>query len=357
MSEAWLFWIAWLAKSSVVVILAWCVAAALRALRLAASARHRVWLSAIVVLALMPVLAQVLPPVELPLSYAQLGISAPSLTTPGVHQPTRETASRVGAAYLTGVGLLLLQMVVARIALERHWRHAVKSLLPDGDACARLAGVVGQAEVRIASHPIAPLTWGRQVLLPSNATQWSEERTRDVLLHEFMHIARRDSLTQSLATLVRAVFWFSPLVWIACRELRRGQEQACDEAVMARGAESASYARTLLEIAADSGFRTLQGSSPAVAQRSALESRIENILNPRCTRQFSRQRMAVLTTSMLLAGGIVAAVAPVDLGRRLGPLAPPAPMSSDGPSEALEQLPPLGTVLDMDGSDDPGSSR
>ena len=94
------------------------------------------------------------------------------------------------------------------------------------------------------------------------------------------HIARRDWALQIAAETVRAVYWFNPLIWIACRRLRDESEQACDDTVLRRGIDAADYASHLLAVArqvltADRGW----ASAPAVANASTLERRIAAMLN------------------------------------------------------------------------------
>ena len=48
---------------------------------------------------------------------------------------------------------------------------------------------------------------------------WSDERARVVLSHELAHIRRGDWIVQLSAELLRAIYWFNPLLWVACRRL------------------------------------------------------------------------------------------------------------------------------------------
>ncbi|MEQ1833378.1 MAG: M56 family metallopeptidase, partial [Candidatus Eisenbacteria bacterium] len=171
--------------------------------------------------------------------------------------------------------------------------------------------------------PIAPLTWSRRVLLPLQARDWPVARLRDVLLHEFCHVARRDSLTQLMAAVVRAAFWFSPAVWLALRELRFEQEHACDERVVECGAEAVAYAQTLVDVAATSHPGPLEAAvSTAMVHHSSLERRVATILHRGPARPIGGAWMALISASLLLAGLAVATAHPIDPSRRLGPLVP-----------------------------------
>jgi beta-lactamase regulating signal transducer with metallopeptidase domain len=84
-----------------------------------------------------------------------------------------------------------------------------------------------------------------------------------VLGHELAHIRRSDWLVQLLAEVLRSVYWFNPVVWIACRRLRLESEQACDDAVLEMGVEGGAYATELIDLAR--AFKSQQMFLPAAA--------------------------------------------------------------------------------------------
>src|SRR4029078_12943853 len=93
--------------------------------------------------------------------------------------------------------------------------------------------------------------WGLlrpRVLLPSHAREWSMERRELVLRHELAHLKRGDWPVQLGAEVIRTLFWFNPLFWAVCRELRRESELACDDLVLASGVPAPRYASQLLEL-------------------------------------------------------------------------------------------------------------
>ncbi|MGI9078662.1 MAG: M56 family metallopeptidase, partial [Gemmatimonadaceae bacterium] len=140
-------------------------------------------------------------------------------------------------------------------------------------------------EVVLLRSPEAtmPATWGVRnpvVLLPFEAMEWTEERKRVVLLHELAHVKRHDCLTQFVAQLCSAVYWFHPGVWYIARRMRAERELACDEQVLVLGINACDYADHLLQITR--AFRSPVGArmaAVAMARHSQLEGRLLAILS------------------------------------------------------------------------------
>ena len=79
-----------------------------------------------------------------------------------------------------------------------------------------------------SDHPTMLVTWGLvrpRVILPRSARDWPEDRARVVICHELAHIRRGDWAIQMAAEILRSVYWFNPLVWIACKRLRQDSER------------------------------------------------------------------------------------------------------------------------------------
>jgi beta-lactamase regulating signal transducer with metallopeptidase domain len=148
-----------------------------------------------------------------------------------------------------------------------------------------------------------PLTWGAWrsvVVLPAEADAWSDGCRSVVLLHELAHVKRRDCLTQLLAQVACALYWFNPLVWLAARRLREERELACDNHVLDVGTKASEYANYLVEIA--SALRGHPETSPVAVGMacSQLENRVQAILDPH-VRRGGLTRRVILSAAVLLA--------------------------------------------------------
>src|SRR5262249_30126207 len=183
---------------------------------------------------------------------------------------------------------------------------------------AREAGVGGAVRLRQSHEVGAPIVYGWRrstILLPADAGAWDAERRRVVLLHELAHIVRRDPLTQSIAWLACAGYWFHPFVWKAAARLRAESERACDDRVLSSGVAPANYASHLLSLARRARALRLAGAvSVAMARRSTLEGRLLSLLDEGVRRGFLTARVrgaGIAALALILLGvGLVRPVAP-----------------------------------------------
>ena len=118
-------------------------------------------------------------------------------------------------------------------------------------------------------------------------------------MHELAHIQRMDWPAQILARLACAMYWFNPLVWFACRNMRMECEQSCDNAVLQAGHTGTEYAGHLLDIVKAMCVKrhTAMVTIP-MARVSTVEGRIRAILDG--TRQrWSLTRWAAIGVAII----------------------------------------------------------
>src|SRR4030095_10490212 len=213
--------------------------------------------------------------------------------------------------YVIGVLILLGRFMIHRSVARRIVRRTTAvsnrewtSLLND---CAARIGVGRAVSLRRSLTQVMPVTAGTlvpSILIPADADGWDEDRRRAVLLHELAHIARQDCLTQMLAALACAAYWFHPGVWYVARRLRIEREVACDDRVLAAGTHAPDYASHLLELAYSWSGRRAPALIVGMASSDKLEGRMRAVLDPVRNRTAPSRRMwlagAALSAALLL---------------------------------------------------------
>lgn len=220
--------------------------------------------------------------------------------------------------WLLGALFVLGRMALATLAvracamnseyvIDYGWTTTAKNL----EARLDLDGHVALLKSPYVSTPMTCGILNPIVLLPLECDDWSEEWRRIVLLHELAHIKRRDCLTQLMAQLVCAVYWFNPLVWFAARQMRAEREMACDDQVLAVGTRPSDYAGHLVEIAKSLGASNTMAPATVGMACSQLESRVRAILNPNAKRRGVNRLKA---TGLVL--GALCLIAPLSMARQ-----------------------------------------
>lgn len=325
-------------RGSIVLAVGWLVCAALH--RRAPALRHAVLAATLTAAPLAAPLGMLLPSVpllrpdavrvtrlpwaEVPASpapalaappsavHAVAVAAAPRSTSPGLPIP-RWTRLAAGL-WVVGTALLLGSLVVSVVRLARATRASRPVVQPEWDAAlaavAQVAGVTRAVSLRESPRADLLATWGWRrpcVLIPTNALDWPRDRIDIVLGHELAHVGRLDWIWQMHATVIRAVFWWNPLAWIACRQMALESERACDDAVLALGVAPHTYAEQLLAVARALHMApSLPAVAVSMARPSTLQRRIAAMLNPDLPRSIPSR-----VTTAVLVGGLLTLLLPV----------------------------------------------
>jgi beta-lactamase regulating signal transducer with metallopeptidase domain len=303
-------WWSWLApatlQGTVLLGAAWVVDRA---------ARRRAWPQLTMTLWLVALARLVLPPT---LGSPWSVTTALGVPTLAAAQAGESQSSLVWLAAVWIVGALALCVArwckrsalarrIVELDLDRHaeWRAALRTTA----ASLQLARVPRLGTLAALTSPAVCGLLRPILLVPRESLERAPTRHDcNALLHELAHIRRRDLWLDEACELLRALFWFHPLVWLAVGRVRALGEIACD-ATVARvlGRDARGYRDTLVLAARDVfGLREPSGVRAFVGRTSVLVARLEHLEQP------ARASIAaVRTVSTCVALALFACVLPM----------------------------------------------
>ncbi len=155
--------------------------------------------------------------------------------------PALETVSVLFLIWLFGAAGYLIFSLIATCRLHLSLKNAE---------------YVGDTEenipIFISRHPI-PFSlglWKKRIYLPSTLYNTDKGSMKYIIRHETAHIKRKDHVIQIIQTLVQALYFFHPLVWLSNKRIDEYREMACDDLSAGREYDSRiAYSKILIEIA------------------------------------------------------------------------------------------------------------
>lgn len=290
--------VALIVKASIVLGAAALVQGALRS-RASAATRHLIWTLASAGLLLLPLLSMSVPTWLVVIGTAPIA-AAPAPNVDRTAEPAARVSAEaspiaaqappasqvswravIAAAYFAGLIGMLTHLLLQQWRIRRFASDAPAvedpvwtSLLAESAGSMGIRRRVRLLRSRERTMPMALGTRRPAIVIPAVADAWADDRRRAVVLHELAHVARYDCLTQTLAVAARAVYWFHPAAWWVVRRLRIERELACDDRVIAAGAEAREYAGHLLEIAYSFGRHRAPALAVSMARPNQLEGRM-----------------------------------------------------------------------------------
>jgi len=138
-----------------------------------------------------------------------------------------------------------------------------------------------------ASDIAFPLVHGLvrpMIILPAGmAAGWTASDLEPVVLHELIHVKRRDCLVNLVQMAVQVLYFYHPMVWLANRAIRQERELACDDDVVRLcGGCPTGYVHSLVQAAEGAVCQKRQRLlGIAMAERfSNLGRRIHRMMHP-----------------------------------------------------------------------------
>lgn len=179
------------------------------------------------------------------------------------------------------------------------------------------------------------------IVIPSWALrELSPENLKVVLLHEAAHLRRWDDWTNLAQKILRALFFFHPVVWWVESKLALEREMACDDIVVAATSSPRAYAACLIAVAEKNlGRRGLALAQAAVHRMRHTSMRIRGILDGR---RPSAVRIWKPAVGLMLALALVCIGSMREMPRLVGfhsPVSGPATIAS-----ATVPVPSRGTL-------------
>lgn len=293
--------------------------------------RYTIWLAALVLCVIAPLLSSTqilsIPPLSfkstpLPSSSALPTNYQTTTTNDGGDTPltnVRERnrpivkASSEKVQMLTIAYLLFILFAVFRLA-RLWWRKEKlrKSATSSGltaqiesvaTHCSNLFHIrhVGVARSSLAGVPCTLGVRRPLIVLPDSFCRYISDNTLlSVIAHEMAHVSRRDYLTKLLVEFISLPISFHPITFLIKRQLDREREVASDELVTKRAMMPDVYARSLLSAAGLSLLPTRQVITLSIFDGGNLEKRIMRLANKKVSMSRNKGRMILTTVLFVL---------------------------------------------------------
>ena len=217
--------------------------------------------------------------------------------------------------------LAVALLLIFRFALTRHRlvTLTLRTALPpeprEVEALARArrrVGVRRSIDLVRSALPESPAVlriFRPLIVLPAGGCEnLSEAELESLLCHECAHVKRQDNLIARIESVVCALFWFHPLIWLAQRITVLERERACDEVVAGSAGERETYVAALTKFCHAAIAPRLPGVSCMATAN--LKERMDHVMNYATLRSHapSSKRVTLLAAAALSLFTLAAAV-------------------------------------------------
>ncbi len=239
-----------------------------------------------------------------------IATQSPASSVPVDVLPRIDPARLLIMIWISGAAFFLLRFLIGSALLKK---QLLRESEPPPPAVSGLAKAI-QTELNLRTHvkirvldeissPALSVNPHPVVMLPRQLLSCGEMQMEYALRHELTHAKRADHLVSILLWVLRAVYWFHPVVWLASRQISLDMETACDFMVVKRmnPAQRKNYAKTILNLYACEAQAGLMLGMGLNNTRTTAERRIRGIFMRPGPGNKSKLYAILLTAILLVA--------------------------------------------------------
>lgn len=160
----------------------------------------------------------------------------------------------IAVLWLTGCSVMFIRLATGLKSIRKIYQstetapsHILSILL----SCQKQLGIRTNVEVRLLNNISVPILSGflkPVIILPNYfIDKFSPSELHLMLMHELAHWKYRDTWVLLIKRLIKAFFFFHPVVWYAGRQVAKESEASCDELVIAVSGNPKAYIRCLMK--------------------------------------------------------------------------------------------------------------
>lgn len=248
-------------------------------------------------------------------SAASQGVAQLAFSTPVTYTP--DTYSLIGSSLtammpmfvaLWALGFLFFTIRIfsgliytnrirsSAVVLTNEWADFI-------NASARQLGITRPIRLAESSLLSAPVVIGylKPVILTplGMISGLTTEQLETVFLHELAHIRRHDYLINLLQSVIEAIFFFNPFMWVLSRAVRKERECCCDDLVIRQHGGDRAYANALVRLA-EARLRPAGFALSIAEDKNQLLYRIKRIME-RSGKTYSQKSRFIVPVVLLVA--------------------------------------------------------
>lgn len=196
----------------------------------------------------------------------------------------------MGIIWLSGSSIMILLVVYSHYRIRYliknsidYSNHVFNNILAN---CINTVNVSSKVRLIYTNKIASPSLYGiinPAIIIPLKVAKNIEaDEFRYIVLHELLHLKRKDVFLNWTTTLLQCIYWFNPIILYGLYRMKQDCEIACDQHVISylKDSENLSYGNTLIRMLETTNDRQwLPGAASLSKNKVEMKRRITMITN------------------------------------------------------------------------------